>query len=238
MNPFADGSLRAVLVKFCAEMPILISMGDLIMLEERLAERAARRHVLPDDAFFFDLSRPFSYLAAEQIERGLGQVEWIPAAASALHDEPWHPEAAWADAERCAAELRVALVWPEGFPGDPSRALRVASYAAEIGCGARFALAASRLAFCGGFNLEDPAILGEAAAAAGMSLKEALAASRDARRDRSLDATARALRAHSVSVLPAIRVAGQWFEGEHAVGHAAALVRASSHRLRLLVPTR
>jgi len=219
-------------------------MGDLVVLEERLAERAARGRVLPDDAFFFDLSCPFSYLAAEQIERALGQVEWVPVAGSARHDdEAWQPEAAWADAERCAAELRVALVWPEGFPRDVSGALRVASYAAEIGCGPRFALAASRLAFCGGFDLEDPAILREAAAAAGMPLKEALAAAHERARDRSLNATARALRAHGVSSLPAIRVAGHWFEREHAVDDAAAMVRASLHRAPLhraplLAPTR
>jgi 2-hydroxychromene-2-carboxylate isomerase len=219
-------------------MPMLVSMGDLIVLEDRLAERAGRQQLLPDDAFFFDLSCPFSYLAAEQIERALGQVEWIPVAGSALcHDAAWQPEVAWLDAEPCAAELRVPLVWPEGFPEDASRALRVASYAEEIGCGATFALAASRLAFCGGYELEDPAVLREAAAAADIPLKEALAAACERARDRSLNAAARALRAHGVSSLPAIRVAGQWFEGQHAVDHASAMVRASSHGARLLAPT-
>jgi 2-hydroxychromene-2-carboxylate isomerase len=225
------------LFKFFAGMPMLDLMGDLIVLEERLAEQETRGRVLPDDAFFFGLSCPFSYLAAEQIERALGQMEWIPVAGSALcDDEAWRPEAAWVDAECCAAKLRVALVWPEGFPGNTSGALRVASYAAEIGCGRSFALAATRLAFCGGYDLEDPAVLREAAAAAGMPLKEALAAACDPARGRSLKATARALRAHGVGSLPAIRVAGQWFEGQHAVDHAAAMMRASSHGARLLVP--
>ncbi len=44
------------------------------------------------------------------------------------------------------------------------------AYASTIGCGAQFALAAMRLAFCGGFDLEDPEILAEAAAAAGIPL--------------------------------------------------------------------
>jgi hypothetical protein len=42
--------------------------------------------------------------------------------------------------------------------------LRAVSYATAIGGGAQFALAAMRLEFCGGFDLEDPEILAEAAA--------------------------------------------------------------------------
>ena len=47
----------------------------------------------------------------------------------------------------------------------------VALGGAEGGRGAGFVLAASRLAFCGGFDLEDPEILAEAAAAAECAAK-------------------------------------------------------------------
>ena len=70
--------------------------------------------------------------------------------------------------------MRLPLVWPEHFPRETPAALRAASHAAEIGAGCRFALAARRLAFCGGFDLEGPEILAEAAAAASLRLRTAL----------------------------------------------------------------
>ena len=64
-------------------------------------------------------------------------------------------------AEREARAVRLPLVWPDQFPANTRHALRAASYAAENGAGASFALAAMRLAFCGGFDLEDSEILGD-----------------------------------------------------------------------------
>ena len=49
-------------------------------------------------------------------------------------------------------------------------AMRVAHYAAQQGRGGAFVLAATRLAFAGGFDLDDLEILTEAAAAAGLRL--------------------------------------------------------------------
>ena len=70
--------------------------------------------------------------------------------------------------------LRLPLVWPDRLPRRARGRSRAAAYAAEIGAGARFALAASRLAFCGGFDLDDPETLAEAAAAAGIPLRACL----------------------------------------------------------------
>ena len=67
--------------------------------------------------------------------------------------------------------------------------MRVASLAAaEGGHAAPFVLAASRLAFCGGFDLDDPEVLAEAAAAAGLGLPEVLAAAGDRSRDGEMEA--------------------------------------------------
>ena len=41
--------------------------------------------------------------------------------------------------------------------------MRAAHYASQQGRGAAFVLAAGRLAFCGGFDLDDPELLAEAA---------------------------------------------------------------------------
>ncbi len=202
-------------------------MGDLIVLAERRVDRpraGERQDVRP--TFFFDLACPFSYLAAERVERILGDVEWMPAASAALPGGGGQDGKAplRVKAERRAAELRLPLVWPEGFPADSLSALRAASYAAEIQAGARFALAASRLAFCGGFDLQDPEILAEAAAAAGVPVDACLAAAGDTARDSTLHATARGLRAQGVRSLPAVRAGRRWFQGERAPVEAAALL--------------
>ncbi len=204
-------------------------MGELIVLAERRADRSRpTRSTRP--AFFFDLSCPFSYLAAERVERVLGDVDWIPTAGTMLrNDEEWsHPAAVRAHAETLAVALRLPLVWPEHFPSETPAALRASSYAVEIGVGASFALAASRIAFCGGFDIEDPEILAEAAAAAGIGLADCLAAAGDMTRDDGLHATARGLLAHGVSRLPAIRVGRHWFCGDEALAEAAAMFRSGA----------
>jgi 2-hydroxychromene-2-carboxylate isomerase len=197
-------------------------MGELIVLAERLADRSRPRGAdKAAPAFFFDLACPFSYLAAERVERLLGGVEWIPAAGRPV--ARCDLSSFRSRAESRAAELRLPLVWPDPFPVSVPGALRAAARAGELGAGPRFALAAARLAFCGGFDLEDPEVLAEAAAAAGLTLDQCLAAAGDQALDRSLEATARGLRAQGVRRLPAVRVGGRLFDGERRLVEAAAL---------------
>ena len=207
------------------------------MLAERLADRS-RPAAGMEVAFFFDLVCPFSYLAAERIERVLGNVDWIPTAGMTLHGQghPAHSAAAREAAERMAAELRLPLVWPERLRAEVPSALRAATRASERGVGAQFALAASRLAFCGGFDLEDPEILAEAAAAAGVPLDECLQAAGDVSRDGAAHATARGLRSRGVRRLPAVRVHGSCFSGQQAVAEAGAMLRARQAVGRPLAP--
>jgi 2-hydroxychromene-2-carboxylate isomerase len=208
-------------------------MGDLIILSDRRAARHPRPARAPARAaFYFDVSCPFSYLAAERVERLLGNATWIPAAGVALYQgqawgDPRAREEALARAERRAAALRLPLVWPERFPAQGAMALRAAAHATEIGAGPAFALAASRLAFCGGFDLEDPEILAEAAAAAGIGLDACIAAAGDESRDGALEATGRGLLARGVTRLPAFHVGRRWFDGESRIAEAAA--SASAH---------
>ena len=70
--------------------------------------------------------------------------------------------------------------------------MRAASYAAEQGRGAAFVLAAGRLAFCGGFDLDDPELLAEAAAAAGIDMEGWLHALGEVSRDGEIEAAGRA----------------------------------------------
>jgi 2-hydroxychromene-2-carboxylate isomerase len=198
-------------------------MGDLIYLDAR---RKTHFEPRPDTgpAFFFDLACPFSYLVAERIERTLGNAEWVSVSGGQ------RPRGAEADAlrdraERRAHELRLPLVWPDRFPAEIPGALRAAAYAAELGAGARFVLAAFRLAFCGGFDLEDPEALAVAATTAGVPLDGCLEAAADPGQDEPLLIAADELRARGVSTVPAIEAGGQVFEGEAGLLAASSLVR-------------
>lgn len=202
-------------------------MGQLIVLEDCLRERSALRLGSGQPAFYFDLACPHSYLAAERIERLLGQVDWIPVQSAVLREgRSAPPEAAIrAEAAERATALRLPLVWPDLYPFVAPRALRAAAYASTAGGGARFALAALRLAFCGGFDLERDATLAELASAAGIPRRACLQAADDDGLDATLEATARGLRRRGVHRLPAIRVGNRLLEGEPALLGASAMRR-------------
>jgi 2-hydroxychromene-2-carboxylate isomerase len=208
-------------------------MGDVIRLSERREavrrRRAGRRRERSSAQFYFDLSCPFTYLVVERVERAFDDVIWTPASSAALRRTSL---AADADAIRSVAEerasaLRMPLSWPERFPSETAAAMRVAALAIEEGRGAAFVLAATRLAFCGGFDLDGPEILAEAAAAAGVVLDDTLQAARDEGRDGAIEATARALLAAGADRLPALRVGRALYWGEERVGDALVAVRVA-----------
>ena len=128
-------------------------------------------------AFFFDLASPVAYLAAERALQSHPGAEWVPVLAREL------PGADTFDAYRCAEERDIALSqieraaaaaglqplrWPEQFPFDSLLAMRVATYAKQIGRAVAFALAAYRQAFAGGRSLAEPDNVVIAAAACEM----------------------------------------------------------------------
>jgi 2-hydroxychromene-2-carboxylate isomerase len=197
-------------------------MGDLIYLTARRAERDGRRPDGPP-AFFFDVSDPISYLMAEQVERSLGAVQWIAVDGTALRKRAPDEAQLREQAEARAEALRLPLVWPDTFPASTPCALRAAAFACEIGAGPQFALAAGRLAFCGGFDLEDPEALTEAAAAAGVPLDGCLEAAGERWRDDELAEMADVLREHDIFELPAVSIDGRWFAGDAALQRAGAI---------------
>jgi 2-hydroxychromene-2-carboxylate isomerase len=172
-------------------------------------------------SFYFDLVSPWTYLAAERVERQFASMRWRPVVPDALAPEEGD-EAARLAVEQRAAELRMPLVWPETWPAGRS-AVRVASLAAERGRAAPFVLAASRLAFCGGYDLDDPEALAEAAAAAGLGLDECLKAAGDLRRDGPLERAGLRLLAQGADDLPVLTVGQVLFCGERRLGEAAAM---------------
>src|SRR3954451_19336826 len=177
-------------------------MGEVINLDDRRVRRRPDGTALGDVAsgvraeFFFDLASPFTYLAAERVERAFDVVTWTPACARtlrcrALPSAAGDAEKIMEQAEERAAALRLPLEWPERWPAPAQAAMRVAHHAAQEGGGGGVARAPPRLASARGFDLDDLEILTEAAAAAGLPLDAALGAARESRRDGAMEAGAR-----------------------------------------------
>jgi len=182
-------------------------------------------------AFYFDLSSPDAYLAAERVMQTMPvATEWIPVLAREL------PGAERYEAFRCAEERAIVLGgfeqaararglqplrWPDPFPFDSAAGMRAATYAKQIGRGVAFALAAYRQAFAAGRSLEDPDTVLIAAAACEMHPSAVLTAMRlrsvhDALRDQTTLAARLGVRD-----VPAVRVGGRVFHGDGALPGAA-----------------
>jgi 2-hydroxychromene-2-carboxylate isomerase len=218
-------------------------MGEVIPLgaarqrreQDRRAGRTRVRATL-----YFDLVCPGTYLAAERVNRLFPQLEWRPALRDALHGGDPVADAAARERDELAAAaraaiLRLPIVWPEGA-WSARAAMRVASLACDRGRGGAFVLAASRLAFCGGFELDDPEVLAEAAAAANIPLQDAFAAATDEMRDGPMLDDALRLLAAGADVLPTIRVGRLLFSGEERLSEAAAAALAPVASVRRGVP--
>jgi 2-hydroxychromene-2-carboxylate isomerase len=198
-------------------------MGELISLAERRSARAEAHAppARPRVSFFFDLASPWTYLAAERVDRRFAEVRWQPAVGEALPGARDLAGQRLAVEER-AAELQLPLVWPEAEPSAARSAMRVAALAADRGRAAEFVLASSRLAFCGGYDVDDPEILAEAAAAADLGLDECLRAAGELRRDGPMERAALRLLAQGADALPVLIVGRTLFCGEHRLPEAAA----------------
>ncbi len=215
-------------------------MGQVIEFSRRRTGSAPAQESVPGrraPTFYFDLASPFTYLAAERVDRRLAYAEWRPTRGARFGADGFSaaaPDAfarASSRAERRAEDLRLPLVWPERFPAPVPHAMRVADFAADCGRGSAFVVAAGRLAFCGGYDLEDPRILAEAAAAAGLDVERALSAGREEHRERAIAGAARTVWAEGGAMLPALRYGGQLYCGEARIT-ALMLVacgRASAH---------
>jgi 2-hydroxychromene-2-carboxylate isomerase len=164
-------------------------------------------------AFFFDLASPAAYVAAERALHSHPGVEWVPVLAQALPGaESWESfrcaeerDIALSQIERTAAEQGLQpLRWPDPFPFDSLFAMRVATYAKQIGRTVAFALAAYRQAFAGGRSLAEPDNVVIAAAACEMHPAAVLKAAELRGVRNALDAaTARAV-ALGVRDVPAV----------------------------------
>ena len=185
-------------------------------------------------AFYFDLSSPLAYLAAERVLHVLGApAEWRPVLAAELPgaEAEGLGENERAQIERRAEELGLQpLRWPEPFPFDSALAMRVATYAKSIGRTVPFAQAAFRQAFAGGRCLADEDSVVIAAAACEMHPKAVLqGAALRSIAEQLQRATAEAGEI-GVESVPAIAIGSLVLHGEGAPEQAAAHMRAESLR--------
>lgn len=211
-------------------------MGELVDLQQQRRRRRpeGRPSCLGEGpvTFWFDLASPQTYLAAERVERRFAGVRWVPVVEGAVTRAAM-PAGTRTDAQRAtlarrAAVLGMPLVWPDPVAEPARAAMRLAAYAASCGRdrAAAYVLAAGRLAFCGGYDIDDPEILAEAAAAAGLPLTGALRAATDRTLDGPLKAAGRALLARGATELPVLGVGPTLFCGEYRLAEAEAATRA------------
>ncbi len=191
-------------------------------------------------AFYFDLSSPLAYLAAERVLHVLpGPAEWQPVLAREL------PGAEAFEAYRCETEEQVfraeverrarelglqPLRWPEPFPFDSELAMRAATYAKSIGRTVPFAQAAFRQAFAGGRSLADPDTVLIAAAACEMHPAAVLKGTElTSVRERLATATVEAAQL-GVTDVPAVRIGERVLAGERLLEDAAELLTGAPAR--------
>jgi 2-hydroxychromene-2-carboxylate isomerase len=187
----------------------------------------------------FDLGSPYAYLSAERVngafaEAGLEVPEWQPVLLGGLFKEfgrsSWglgpEREAGMRECERRALAYALPpIAWPDGWPSNYLYAMRVATYAKQLGKTVSFSLAAFRQQFAAGRDLSVPDNVMIAAAAAEIhprAIRGAveLASVKDALRD----ATA-ALAGRGVRGVPSIVVGDQVFWGDDRLDEAVAAAR-------------
>jgi 2-hydroxychromene-2-carboxylate isomerase len=188
-------------------------------------------------SFYFDLGSPYAYLAAERLQRVLPVVPiWQPILLGGIWQETggqsWattdQREDGIAEVERRAQEYGLMPIrWPEGWPNNTLKAMRVAMFAQSIGRTVAFSLAAFRQAFAGGKDLSDVDNVLIAAAACELHPNAILKALetqsvKDKLRDNTNEAYERGVRG-----VPTIAVGDQLFYGDDHLEEAASALRAA-----------
>ena len=177
-----------------------------------------------DPAFYFDLSSPEAWLAAERVLRVVPQpCEWVPVhlpfegAFRCAEEETIFR----AELERRAAQLGLQEVrWPEPFPFDSAFAMRAATFAKGGGRTVGFAQAAFRQAFAGGRSLADEENVLIAAAAVEMHPRALLVGANTAATARRLEEATALARERGVRSVPALWTGAEVVHGEEALESA------------------
>lgn len=185
--------------------------------------------------FYYDLGSPYAYLSAERIhgvfeEAGAPPPVWTPVLLGGLFQR--YDRGSWArtgareegmrECERRAQAYGLPPIrWPEEWPGSYLFAMRVATFATEIGRGVSLPLAAFRQHFAAGRDLSEPDNVLIAAASAELHPRAlTTAVQRDSIKQRLREATDEAGDA-GVFGVPAVVVGNEVFWGDDRLEEAA-----------------
>ena len=186
--------------------------------------------------FYYDLGSPYAYLTAERVnaaftEAGAEVPEWQPILLGGLFKrfdrDSWANgparEEGLREVERRAQAYGLPPIrWPDPFPGNSLFAMRVATFATEIGRGVSLPLAAFRQAFAAGRDLSDPDNVFIAAASAELHPRALRAAAeRESIKARLREATTAAGDV-GVTGVPAVVIGDEVFWGDDRLEEAAA----------------
>jgi 2-hydroxychromene-2-carboxylate isomerase len=189
--------------------------------------------------FYYDVSSPYAYLAAQRVDEILpAEPHWQPIAFGALIQAigkvPWSLRddtraAGQAEiAERARERGLPAVRWPPGWPAESYSVLplRALLHAFDHGRGKELSLALYRRAFVDGVALDDPDVVVAAAEACGLDgerVRAAVAAPEIKARLRA--ATDEAMR-RGVTGVPTIALDGELFWGDDRLEDAARTLAA------------
>jgi 2-hydroxychromene-2-carboxylate isomerase len=181
--------------------------------------------------FFYDLGSPYSWLAAERVSSVLPEPPvWRPILLGglfkALGRRSWATtdarEAGMREVEHRAAEYGLQpVVWPDPWPGNTLFAMRVATFATEIGKGVSFPLAAFRQAFAGGRDLSEFENVLIAAAACELHPNAVMKAAERPNVKEALKAATQEALDRGVVGVPSIAIGDQVFWGDDRLSEAA-----------------
>lgn len=184
--------------------------------------------------FYYDLGSPYSYLAAERIQRVLSVVPvWQPILLGGIWKETggrsWgitdKREEGMAEVEcRAAGYGLMPVRWPEGWPNNTLKAMRGAIFAQQTGRAVAYSLAAFRQAFAAGRDLSDVDNVLIAAAACELHPNAVLKGiEMQSTKDRLREVTREAYE-RGVRGVPTIAVGDDLFWGDDRLEDAAAVL--------------
>jgi 2-hydroxychromene-2-carboxylate isomerase len=192
---------------------------------------------MPPVEFFFGAMSPYSWFAAERIERLLPQARWRGVLAGAIFKA--HGRESWGLSSRraqgiadCDARAKAhglgPIDWPQPWPTSDLLIARAMAFAQERDLLKPFALAAMRLSFREGADLGDIAAVLEAGRRTGIDEQElAGAVTTQTVKDALRRATEEAL-ALGVFGVPTVAVGTALFWGDDRLEDAASAAHARS----------
>jgi 2-hydroxychromene-2-carboxylate isomerase len=184
----------------------------------------------PTPLFFFGAMSPYSWFAAERIERLLPQARWRGVLAGAVFKA--HDRISWglteqrakgiADCERRAAEHGLGpITWPEPWPTSDLLIARAMVHAEALGALRPFALGAMRLAFLEGGELGERETVIEAGRRAGIEERALEGALDDAGVKQGLRGITDEALALGVLGVPTVVLGAELFWGDDRLADAA-----------------